>query len=304
MRACFTNFVTIRGTTSKSGLYINDLPGIPIDLINKLRTKDSSSLSEFWSRFYERSVYTFLGEISNYISKKFYANEVVESRVSGEFTSDTNSTGETYAGVLLDLPESRYVENQILTLKFNVVSIGSPNTASIYIFDNEGGTLLQTEEVTDIATGINTVNFYNVFDQDKLYIAYKPSEMTVKQTKSYDRYYDDQDTLTSINQINNGGVIVEINNFCSLEKLVCSRLYALRYAFWFHLGVELMKERVLTNEINKYTHLTIEKAEQLGAVWEQDFKKKVEAAFKHVKLNDDKLCTECRGVVSIRKSLP
>jgi hypothetical protein len=305
MRACFTDFITIRSlSTSKSGLYIDDVKGIPTDLINKLKTSDDATMAAFWARFYETSVYTFLSEVGGKVGEKFYNNEVVESRVSGEFKTTDNTTSQTYAGVKLNFEQSRYLENQVLTVSIYADSVSSP-LPDIYFFDGVGGTQLDTFTLPTLVEGQNIYNVYKTFDVDVLYIAYKPAELVLKETKVYNRYYDSQDQIvTAINQINGGGIVSEINNFCSLEKFVCSRLYALRYAFRDHLAMELMKERILTDNINKFTTLTKDKADELAGYYMKQLEKSLDTAFKHLRINDDKLCMQCRGIVSRRVLVP
>lgn len=306
MRPCFNDFITYRGGgISKSGLYIDDLPGIPVDLLNKLRNcKEESSLSLFWSRFYVRCVSNFTSLVTGKVGSKFYTGSVVESRITGEFGDDNNTTSEEYAGVKLSLPQSRYLENQILTIKLSVESFGSPEP-NIYVFDKVGGSIVETIDLEGLTTGINVFNVFKTYENEYLYIAYKPSEIVAKETSTYHRYHDGQNRSTTLaSQINGGGLIVEFNNYCSIEKFICSRIQSLKYAFWYHIGAELMKERILSETINRYTTLTEEKAEQLGGIWEEELNQKLDSALRDMKINDDKLCMDCRGVVARKTLLP
>lgn len=303
MKACFNNFITIRGTTSKSGLYINDLIGIPKDLFAKLRTSDQASITEFWNRFYERSVYNFVNRVSQEMSKEFYNYKVVESRTTGEFKDDNNTSTESLSGVEIYFNESKYLDHHILRFKIYVDSVASP-IPSIYVYSKIGGTLLDTFTPDSISEGENEFQYYGVYDTEKLYVAYDPSTITLKETKAADEFHDAQYPISSIKQVNGGGIIVDYNSMCSAEKFVCSRLFAFRFALWNFLGEELMKERIITHNINEYTVLTPERAEQLAGYYNKQTEESLMAVLKHHRVNDDKLCFDCRGAVSQKVILP
>ena len=304
MRPCYLDYITLRSEgTSKSGLYVEDLPGFPIDSVNILRTDDVSSLSEFWTRFYARCVQNFSTYIGGKVGKRFYNGEVTESYETGRFREESNATSEQYAGVRFDFPNHRYRETHLLRIRVNVESVGSP-LPSFIVFDKVGGSVLDTITVTSLSVGENEIQVYKVYDSDELYIAYDTSQVTLKQTAYPYRHYDRQDNLTFIGQVNGGGIIAEINNFCSMEKFVCTRLHALKNVFWHFIGRELMLERVLTNNINRYTTLTKEKADELLGYYNQQLEEVTKSALKHVRINDDKICMECRGTVAQKKALP
>lgn len=304
MRACFNNFITIRGREeSKSGLYVNDLSGIDESMFDKLKTNDHTDLDDFYSKLYERAVNNFITLVTSKLGSEFYNYKVIESRITGEFDEDYNSTSEEYAGVQIWPNRSKYLEHQVLRIKFYVEAVASP-VPDIYVFDKVGGNLIDTITLESISEGENEVQIYNTYDAERLYIAFKPAEISLKETKTYDRYYDEQAFSSSVSQVNGGGLIVEYNSVCSPERFVCSRLYAFRYAFWHYLGLELMKERILTSNINKYTTLSAEQAEVLGNEYQEHFDKALDAVLKHHRINDDKLCFECRGAVSRKTMLP
>lgn len=304
MRACFTNFITIRDrATSKSGLYVNDLSGVTTELFDKLKTSDDVDIDGFYTRFYERSVNNFITTVTGQLGTEFYNYKVIESRITGEFDEGYNTTTEEYAGVQIWPNRSKYLEHQVLRIKFNVEAVASP-VPDIYVFDKVGGNLIDTITLESITEGENEVQIYNTYDSERLYIAFKPSEISLKETKTYDRHYDEQPFASSVSQVNGGGLIVEFNSVCSPERFICSRLQAFKYAFWHFLGLELMKERILTDKINKFTILSIEQAERLGDEYQKKFDDALKAILQHHRVSDDKLCFECRGAVSRKTLLP
>lgn len=305
MRDCFTNFITAtRSTASKSGLYATDLAGVTEELLSHLRSSDESSTAEFYSRFYESTVYNFIDLISSKLSEDFYNYKVVDSNITGEFTDVDNTTSEEYAGVKIDFVDSRLSENQILRFKIYTNGAASSPLPDIYIFDDVDGTLLDTFSPDAIAAGENEYQYHGTFDTDKIYIAYKPAEITLKKTTGTTWGYNATSPRASISQINEGGIIVEYNTVCSSEKFVCSRLQALKYAFWNYIGFSIMDYRILSQNTNQSTILSQEKAEYLQDQYSQKVENSIKGILKHHRIQDDRFCFQCRGSVSIKKQLP
>src|SRR5690606_32953256 len=109
-----------------------------------------------------------------------------------------------------------------------------------YVYkENAQGELLSTI-TAELNAGKNTIPVYQEFEEEELFIAYDPSDLSLKKTKN--RYYHDNllikgysgDELCgfpcsyseqgTVHQVNGGGLNVKFILYCSMEKFLCENL--------------------------------------------------------------------------------
>ncbi len=316
MNICFEDYITLEGVSPeinpKSGLYVNRLPGVTLSMFSALTSEDQDDFLQFWEILYDRAVNNFTNEVGNRLNDKFYVEKVLDSRISGSFIKpfDLNNTEEVEAGVLIKVIKSKYSITEVQTLK--IYSLGSPNPKDVTfsIIDNETEEVLYTK-VVDLEEGLNTIDIYGEFDSKELRISYNPLEVASYSTTYY---RDDLNYLvnrdcnncysgSNIEQVNGGGLIVEFNTKCSIEKFICSRLSQFKIPFWYYLGVELMTDALMSRNTNCFTIDSDEARKNLG-FYELEFNKRIDPILNNLKIKDDSMCFDCKARVTKHLILP
>lgn len=315
MNSCFENYITLEGLSpeinTRSGLYVNRLPGITLGMFSALTSEDRESTNEFWDILYDRGVNGFINEVSSRLNIGFNVEKVIDSTTSGTFNKpfELNNSLEDQAGVSIEVGLSKYSVLEIQTIK--IYSIGSPSDveAAFLIVDTETDEILWDTLVV-LESGLNTIDVFQEFESEKIKVIYSPISVASYTTENKSNYYYKPlncnpcayDSL-KVEQLNGGGLIVEFNVKCSIEKFICSRLSQFKIPFWYWLGVELMTEALMSRETNCFTIDREEANKNLG-FYEQEFASKIDPVLKNLKVKDDSICFECNGIVTKQYLLP
>lgn len=97
----------------------------------------------------------------------------------------------------------------------------------------------------------------------------------------------------------NFGMSVDVSIECSLDSLACALSNHLRYVLLYKAGVEIVKEWALSDRINQYTTLDLDKAMFLSQRWEAEYDKRyklVGASLQKVMRTMNDVCVTCKGL--------
>jgi hypothetical protein len=108
----------------------------------------------------------------------------------------------------------------------------------------------------------------------------------------------------SVTQINGGGLNVKYTVVCSVEKYVCENINFFKTALWYRIGLELMIERRMGNNLNQFTTMIQERADELQNFYNAQYQQELTNAVDPVNIGEDPFCFNCKGVVSSRSLLP
>lgn len=309
---CFENYITLEGLSPeispRSGLYINDLPGVTKAMFTGLMSEDLSEVEEYWTRLYKRSVENFIDEVASRMDQEFNVEKVIDSQKTGNFDKPfaLNDSPELESGVKIEVVKTRYSVTEILVI--DIYSVGSPDPSDVIlkIIDDESDKVLWSKSV-DLEEGLNTIDVFECFDSKKLRIVYNPSEVasyTTNQNRNSSCYQScATDAASKITQYNGGGLIAEFVTKCSISAFICSQISRFKLALWYYIGVELMTDAVLSRNVNCFTIDREEAKNQMG-LYEEEVNKKLDNALKRLRIKDDLVCFDCRGTVSKATLLP
>jgi hypothetical protein len=303
------NYITAsKDTPSRSGLYANQLPGVTLRLLDDLTKDEQEDWEEFWEDIYQRSIINFVSEVQGKLADKFNVDLVLFSRETSEFRDELNDATET-AGITLEYALPKYGVVHVVQIE---VFAEAEQTGKVFTFykDNADGRVLYTKTV-DLEEGLNTINIDQDFAVDKLFIGFDPTSVSVLKTKNkyFDNelYFEQSDTSCivqctqygrgSFSQKNGGGLNVIYNVHCSISKFVEDNINIFKEAFWYRIGLELVRERILSDRINRWTILTLEEAEQKQAVFVKECELKLDNAIRSLRLKEDPTCFACKSVV-------
>ena len=301
---------------SRSGLYANGLPGVTLNLLDDLTKDEQEDYEEFWDDIYQRSITNFISDVQAKLADKFFIDLKLVSRETSEFKADINANS-GLAGIKLTYYLPRYGRLNINTIEVFSESVQADK--EIYFYDtDENGRLLHTETV-DLVEGVNTIHVDEYFNVDKLFIAYDPTDISILETKN--RYFDKYRYISfsdlsciygcygssdhaSVNQVNGGGINVIFNATCSIERFVEQNINIFKDAFWYRIGLELIRERIFSDRFNRWTTMTAEDAESKQASYASECEIKLNNSVRSLRMTDDPICFACKSPVTSNYVLP
>jgi hypothetical protein len=310
----FSGYITAStDTTSKSGLYFTDLAGCTVSLLDDLVKEDHADFDECFDYLYKTAQRNLRIDVQKALAQRFHIDKKLITRETSEFKADYNaSTG--YNGIKIQVSVPKYGRIQILSISVNSQAAFS-DAQFTFFKENESGDVLGTVS-GDLEAGKNILNVYQDFEEDEIFVAYSGSELVLKETQN--KYYDSDSVsidkgcefdcgngdLGLVTQVNGGGLNVKFVLYCSIEKFILENLPLFQFALFYRLGVDTMKERLTTQRVNLTTVLTEDRAKELMAVHNEDYKAALEAATMSIKMNEDPICFMCKKSVSSKVNLP
>jgi len=313
---CYQNYVTVdRSIPSRSGLYANDLPGVELAMGDLLTKEDQANADEFWEMICKKAWDNFISELTHALQDKFYVDSKLISRETSQF--NTSISGSGLSGVTIEFQLPRYARLHIVSADIWGVDAYSSPEFEVKVFDQvEDGDLLGTF-TQETEEGANTIFIDQDFNTNKVFVAFDADIYSLRQTdnKRYlnspyinftcrECYFDCGGYAGRITQENGGGLNVKYNVVCSVEKFACENINLFKQAFYFRIGLELVYERMLGNQINKYMTMTLERQDELLSFYETKFNQNLERSVRSQSMFEDPYCFSCKSMVSKRTELP
>jgi hypothetical protein len=306
----FTDYITAsKDTPSRSGLYANGLPGVTLNLLDDLTKDEQEDFEEFWEDIYNRTIINFVGDVQGKLADKFLIDLKLLSKETSSFKEDNNS-GVGIAGIKLEYGLPKYGVLHVLTIEVYSDSEQSGKTFTFYD-TNSDGRVLYTKEA-DLVEGINIIHIDQDFSVNKLFIGYDLEEITIRQTRN--RYFDNgyyfsfneiacsfpcyNNSQGSVTQIEGGGINVIYNATCSIRKFVEDNLNIFKEAFWYRIGLELIRERIFSDRFNRWTTMQPEDAEKKESAYAKECELKLSNAIRSLRMTEDPICFVCKSTVS------
>jgi hypothetical protein len=303
-----------KDTPSRSGLYVNQLPGVTLNLLDDLTKDEQEDFMECYNDLYARAVINFVSKVQSLLTDKFHFDLKLVSRETSQFSDDSNLNG-TISGVSIEYKLPRYGRTHIISVE--VYSDSDQPAFEVFIFDkDQNGRILKTVTV-DLVEGLNTINIDDFFYSDKIFIGYDSSIFVIRQTtnKYFDHgylFFSDVSCLFpcygqstgQVTQINGGGFNVIFNAVCSIEKVVEQNINIFKDSFFYMIGLELMFERIHSDKFNRWTTLSQERAKELINNYVAWVEEKTTNAVKCLRMREDPICFSCKSIVTSTYQLP
>ncbi|KKN67197.1 hypothetical protein LCGC14_0463700 [marine sediment metagenome] len=303
---CLTGHIGVEGcttTTPNSGIFINQLPGIELEMIDKLADEQQVDFNGVWDDVQERAIRKFKTDINAEFKERYKLKNITQS-IDLERDIDTTSTTPAvaeYRGFTLELDrtDDNFAYSNLETIYIQTLSLyfTSTNATTIKVFDILTGTELFTQAVpAPSAIGWTTINIYQTFTQRRLFVAYDATLLAGVN-------FDVTDLRNGINRSQDGCTVVcygcggsnrnaELRAtqatiattitasditfgddlfglsgiwsvICSFDGFVCNNKESFTTALWYLLGMELMTERLYTSRLNEFTAYDRNKAKEL-----------------------------------------
>lgn len=302
---CLIDYIGIRGCTSlptpPSGLYINSLPGVSLEMIDKIADSEQVDFFGVWDDVQLRAVKRFRNEVNAMFAERYKLKTMTQS-VNIEKRIDTTSTtaaGASYRGFTLELNlenQSAVPSNlQSIYIQYLTVYSNYAGSVTVKIFDLDTETQIYTSAQTFIV-GWNQVSILQTFAYRRLYVVYAATNIisvnldieklkqAVLYNGEYPYYYLNYPYFSQSIQIKGAtstiadpfnitygsdtfGMSGIFSVLCSFDALVCNNLTVFETAFWYLLGSELMYERAFSDRLNEYTAFDRDSAKELNQLF-------------------------------------
>jgi hypothetical protein len=329
---CLVDHIGIEGCSQGvpvSGLYINRLPGIELEALEKIATQDQENFSGVWDDIQERGTRRFRNEAIKMFKKRYKLKTLTQS-VDVEKKIDTSSTtasGTDYRGYTLELnrEDHDYVASNLQSIYIQTLPLylsGAVNT-TVKIYDLDTETELFSLAVTG-AAGWNTVRVDETFTARRLYVVYDATNVTsveqditkLKQAVLYNgsdyhclcygsslniEIRGASSTIADKYNITFGedtfGLSGVFSVLCSFDSLICNNLSTFETPLWYLLGAEFCFERRFTSRLNKFTLFNKEKAKELETEYEERFMSELETVVEGIDLDLRDSCLVCNEII-------
>ncbi len=315
---CQSGFITVdENTPNRSGLYFTDLSGCSVRLLEDITKEDQDDYEACFNYLNKTAWRNLKIDVQLKLAERFHIDKKLVSRETSEFKDTVVESSSELAGIKISVTLPKYAKIQILSIGvFSEQAYQSPE-AEFYIYkDDADGELLSTI-TSELVEGRNTIEVYEDFEEEDIFIGYSPETLELRQTQN--KYYPDSRYVDadlscsfpcwyggegSVYQINTGGLNVKFLVYCSMDKLICDNLPLFQYALLYRIGVDTMKERITTQVVNRTTVLTAERATELMGIHNEDYQQALNAAIKNIKMTEDPICFLCKRTISARTNLP
>lgn len=288
-------------------------------MLEGLTKEDQDDYLVFWDMIVTNAWNNMVSDISIALQNKFFVDSKIVSRVTSSFKTGWNvSTG--LAGIKIQFVLPRYGRIHINTLEVISQQAYDSPEASISIYDTDENGELLYEGGHTLASGRNTIYLNRDFDADNLFIAFDPELISFRETenKQYNSYYSYwscetcifpcssicDDYIGTITQVNGGGLNVNYQVYCSIDKFVCENINLFKTSFWYRIGVEIADERLLGNRLNRFTTLTAERATEIGGYFGTKYTQNIGEAIKSQNIDEDFICFRCKSVTMSKTMIP
>jgi hypothetical protein len=320
MVKCFDNFIGIRGVCDsnppKSGLYINDLEGINLDLAAKIANINDKTGLELIKRKINFGTELALDDLRAYVRPFLNISHVIGNYSAGKNIPKSYMTPmEGWRGAKVRLVG----KNGFEALRINKIGLTTKNegTATIKVIDGTAETQIhklelikETETELELNYVSKTDSVFILVDTTELNVAngvfgaQKASGCNCKGGGGHSTSFSGNNIeITGWNGSSrdprNYGLTISASTVCSLEEILCSLKDDIKYIVLYKTGIELVKEWLNSRRINEYTTMGADQAAFLLQNWTVEYENKYKVFGENVRDLIQKtggVCVKCKGV--------
>ena len=307
---CFRDYIGLEGcttTTPDSGLFINQLPGIELELFDKLADPQQLNFTGVFNDIQTRAIRRFKTDINSEFKKRYQLKSITQSIDIGKTVGTTTTASAVeYRGFTLELDRqggtTAFSNLQSIRIQELDLFFTSLNSTTIKIFDMDLGTELHTQAVAaPTNTGFTNIKIFKTFTARRLFVAYDATSLNGQLLDinllnnailngqgcaSYScggnrnaEIRAGQATIAST--ITESDITIGEDTFglsgifsviCDWETFVCNNRDTFANAWWYLLGIETMNERLYANRLNEFTTFDRQKAAELRKMYEIKYK--------------------------------
>lgn len=339
---CLKDYIGLRGcseTAPPSGLYVNTLPGVPKELLDKIATSEQITYKQAWSDIQDLALQEMFVDIHNVLAGHFKIHSLLRSvdLLRDIDTASTTAAAVNERGWSCDLrkylPDGYAWSNMVVftldSLRLYVPAGVYLSSIPIKIYDGDTKEVLFLTSVAeaDINAGTLpawfTVPINKVFTANKLVAVYDSGEVNSIQLTlppyindslcgCLDAIYDECpgeikgviSTGQNIDSLTEGtntyGLTGVISISCSYQNLICTNKMLLGKAIQLLLGSKVLEAALYTDRFGRFNTLDAAKTEKRMADLYQDYISCLGIVLKGLQLDTTDPCVECDSPIQKR----
>lgn len=313
-------------TEPDSGLYINSLPGISTELLQKIANAEKGTFDHVWDAVQKISGLRFYTDVIGKLRQKYNLKTV---RTSLEFKPLTGGTAEPAVagekrGMKLKFDYLYHTFQSFTVAQVFFVS-GTAGAATLTIFDVDE-TVLFSKEVT-LVVGLNRITVDRSFATDEIYIGFDftgiegvatefaqdvvsgfcggcrqwgclSCDPIIEGFKLAANAFEDTDRNT-----HGIGIIGFMG--CDYKSLICNNKELFASPWLFLLGAQLMNEVLSSPRTVQATTVDRTKFEELRDFYQVEYEKQLESSLAGYAVNvENDCCIECAENPTTKQWLP
>jgi hypothetical protein len=318
---CLTNYVGLRYTgspTPLSGIYVNELQGISTELLNSVADCEQVDYLGMWEDVQNRAYRELCSDlISELGTESYFEGELWQTKRPVTLNSEVDiiPAASEYRGTIINLPESKYLGLYIKGLFVYSTTIVS---TTFKVFDKRDGVELYSKDV-DLVVGVNMIQIEAYFgqrfgsievfagidctavntcktDEAKYYFTEKEDHVCECESPSIvpgSVSLLDSKVDSNIEEKTGMGVWVDCSVICSIDSFVCENKKILSVAWSYLLGVEILKEKLASYNLNYFAASNLEQTNVTKNELNNSYKKFLKQAAKRINRSGDVYCFTC-----------
>ena len=283
--SCLEDFIGVRCLTTnpKSGLWINDLPGLNLGYAADIVDRGGSSGLEFLKEKIDYATKLVIEEIVGMSTQFFRVSSLVDQIEVGVFKSGyVSNTG--WRGVKIKTGRAR-----LLKVKLNLIKIQTNNPLTPVNFKIVDGITTTTFTITTDGTGYAEYQPQYFSSNPEVYVLFDNTGLSTLKTDvkagcgcstKTSKYLTANGWDQGLNKTLNttSGLIVDATAECSYNEFACIISSKLAFPILFRAGLEIAKAAMTTDRLNSITLLDDDKVAFLLADFNKDYEKYMKMA--------------------------
>ncbi len=317
---CLKDYIGLAGcgsTTPLSGLYVNELPGVTLEMIDKLTEADQITYLGVWNDVQKRAAARLANTVNGNFRQRYSLKAIRETLYTGNVLTDkVVPMAAEFRGVEVRIAsqsalQSIYVSDLYVYLTAPVANL------RVGVADIEHHVPVFTTNI-DGKEGWNAIEVKRDFRTHHLFAGYDATDVDGLQiplledvdnwcrcmhdtfgSKSEVRgaVYDSNINTIVANTDYTASFVAAMSAHCSYEPFICDNLDVFKTVYWYLLGAELMFERMYTGRLNRFTTVDRQKAEELRKEFTEIANAELETALSGIRLDTADPCLECNQTV-------
>lgn len=328
---CLQGYIGIRGCADsepESGLYINDLPGISLESLDKIANSEQITYAKVFEDIERRALRRFSTLVNNWLSLRYQIKNLKQSANFGSNVENTTTIAAAkYRGFVVWLSDSElYVKSNLHYIHIQSLKLylGAAVNTSIKVYDilERTGDSIVIEQLNSFpvtgAVGWNTVRVNEDFQPTLgLLIVYNSTGILSRNFEIPEQINDycgcacecfgcelkiegvetDDLNIDSITRgVNTYGLSGVLSIGCRFDQFICDNRQNFAVALWYLYGYEYWYERIYTDRLNRFGTIDRQKAIEARNEFWKIFNEEMETALSGVEIKQD-CCIECNAQV-------
>jgi len=316
---CFEGYIGVglscQSEISESGKYITDLPGVTLQNIDAIADKDQLTFSGVFKDVEKRAISRISKDVLSFMKSQYNLKKSVKTYSSSDRITGNESSLNSYDGINIytDFDDSELLRFHVSKVYLYALSV---EETTVKIFGQDD---LLYEKTFTTVTGWNEIYINKAFDYCNLNIVYDTSVFDEVPNLVIESDFcacvidicndcEIKHRGVSISEStsygsNTHGIKVDVSLRCTHDAIICANIDMYSDAYLYALGIELMRERLASDRVNRYTTVDKKRAEELLTMFTSDYISFLDTANNSVHIKND-ACIECLETSGTNYILP